>query len=162
MVSDAGADGSSARSKTASVGIRCGQGWWSGSRDAGRNGAKAILTHSFKAASYVLAATASAALLLRISNPGGAARASVHVQTASQTADQTAWPDPPRRLSLEGAAAVKRHLASSADREGARNPDRRIWRAALALLAFESVRGPADGRRAARVTPEGDIRPRHR
>jgi hypothetical protein len=89
------------RSKTASVGIRCGQGWWSGSRDASRNGAKAILAHSLKAASYVVAAAASAALLPRISDPGGAARAPVHVQTAGQTAGQTAWPDPARRLSLE-------------------------------------------------------------
>jgi len=88
------------RSKTASVGLRCGQGWWSGPRDASRNGVKAILTHSFKAASYVVAAAASAAFS-RISDPGGAARAPVQVQTAGQTAGQTSWSDPPRRLSLE-------------------------------------------------------------
>jgi hypothetical protein len=68
-VSDVAADGSLVRSKTASVGIRCGQGWWSGSLDASRNGVKAILTHSFKAASYVVAATASAALLALPATP---------------------------------------------------------------------------------------------
>jgi hypothetical protein len=36
-----------------------------------------------------------------ISDPGGAARASVHVQIAGQIAGQIAWPDPPRWLNLE-------------------------------------------------------------
>jgi len=44
MVSHVATDGSAVRSQTASAGLRCGQGRWSGSRDGSKNAVKLGLT----------------------------------------------------------------------------------------------------------------------
>jgi hypothetical protein len=57
----------------------------------------------------------------RISDPGSAARAPVHVQTAGQTAGQISWSDLPRRLILP----VKRYLDVTGRSRGARRTGHR-------------------------------------
>jgi hypothetical protein len=56
-VSHVAIDGSGVRSQTASVGLRCGQGWWSGSRDGSKNSVKPILTVTPSSRSQLLMRT---------------------------------------------------------------------------------------------------------